>query len=75
MKFINGTNRHQVEIYTRCLDQTIEKDHEARTIDLFVDRIKPEEFGFDKQWSSSIPSGRFTSTIHLWIVEVNTFIS
>ncbi len=47
MKFINGINRHQVEINTRCLDETIEKDNEARTIDLFVDSIKPEEFGFD----------------------------
>jgi transposase len=47
MKFINGINRHQVEIYTRCLDETIEKDNEVRTIDLFVDSIKPEEFGFD----------------------------
>ena len=29
MKFINGINRHQVEINTRCLDETIENDNEA----------------------------------------------
>ncbi len=50
MKFINGTNRYQVEINTRCLDETIEKDNESRTIDLFVDSIKPEEFGFDMEF-------------------------
>jgi len=50
MKFINGTNRHQVEIYTRCLDQTIAKDNEVRIIDHFVDSIKPEEFGFDRKF-------------------------
>ncbi len=50
MKFINGINRHQVEINTRCLDETIEKDNEARTIDLFVDSIKLEEFGFDMEF-------------------------
>ena len=50
MKFINGINRHQVDIYTRCLDETIEKDNEVRIIDLFVDSIKPEEFGFDRKF-------------------------
>lgn len=47
MKFINGLNRHQVEIFARCLDETIEKGNEVRIIDLFVDSIKLDEFGFD----------------------------
>jgi len=29
MKFISGTNRQQVEIYTRSLDETIEKENEV----------------------------------------------
>ncbi len=58
MKFINGTNRHQVEINTCCLDETIEKDNESRTIDLFVDRIKSEELGFDKKF---VDNGRSAS--------------
>ncbi len=32
------------------MDDTIEKDNEVRTIDLFVDSIKPEEFGFDREF-------------------------
>ncbi|MEI6349431.1 MAG: IS1182 family transposase, partial [Bacteroidota bacterium] len=50
MKFINGTSRHQIEIYTRCLDETVEKDNEVRIIDLFVDSIKLKEFGFDMEF-------------------------
>lgn len=50
MKFINGINRQQIEIYTRCLDETIEKDNEVRIIDLFVDSIKLDEFGFDMKF-------------------------
>lgn len=50
MKFINGTNRHQVEIYTCCLDDTIEKDNEVRVIDLFVDSLKLNEFGFEMEY-------------------------
>jgi len=50
MKFINGTNRHQVEIYSRSLDDTIEKDNEVRIIDLFVDSLKLNEFGFEMEF-------------------------
>lgn len=50
MKFVNGTNRHQIEIYIRCLDETDEKDNEVRIIDLFVDSIKLKEFGFDMEF-------------------------
>ena len=42
MKFINGTNRHQIEIYTACLDETIEKDNEVRIIDLLGRQKKSE---------------------------------
>ena len=50
MKFINGTNRHQIEIYTACLDETIEKDNEVRIIDLFVDSLKLSDFGFEMEF-------------------------
>lgn len=50
MKFISGTNRQQVEIFTRCLDETIENDNEVRIIDLFVDSLKLREFGFDMEF-------------------------
>lgn len=50
MKFINGTNRHQIEIYTSCLDETIDKDNEVRIIDLFVDSLKLSDFGFELEF-------------------------
>ena len=50
MKFICGTNRQQVEILTRCLDETIDKNNEARIIDLFVDSLNLKKFGFDMEF-------------------------
>ena len=46
MKFITGKNRQQVQIYTQCLDETIDQDNEIRLIDLFVDSLKLSNFGF-----------------------------
>ena len=46
MKFITGKNRQQVQIYTQCLDETIDQDNEIRLIDLFVDSLKLSDFGF-----------------------------
>ena len=50
MKFIKGTNRYQVEICTRCLDETIENENEVRLIDLFVDSLNLKDFGFDMEF-------------------------
>lgn len=50
MKFINGMNRHQVEIHTGCLDETVGKNNEVRIIDLFVDSINLDEFGFEMEF-------------------------
>jgi len=46
MKFIIGENRSQLSIFPVSLDESIEKDNEVRTIDLFVDSINIKEFGF-----------------------------
>ena len=46
MKFITGKNRQQVQIYTQCLDETIDQDNEIRLIDLFVDSLKLSDYGF-----------------------------
>ena len=50
MKFIQGANRQQIEIYTQCLDETIGQNNEIRFIDLFVDGIMLNEFGFDMEY-------------------------
>ena len=44
MKFILGKDRNQTEIV--CLNQLISESNEVRLIDVFVNSLKLEEFGF-----------------------------
>lgn len=46
MKFITGQSRHQVSLLPKSLEESIDPDNEVRLIDLFVDSLKLEEFGF-----------------------------
>ncbi|MEZ5059838.1 MAG: IS1182 family transposase [Saprospiraceae bacterium] len=44
MKFIKGKDRNQIEFF--CLDQVISDDNEVRFIDLFLQAVNLEDFGF-----------------------------
>jgi transposase len=46
MKFINGTNRNQLPLFASSIDDAIAQDNEIRLIDLFVDSLKLNDFGF-----------------------------
>lgn len=46
MKFIQGHNRNQISLFPVSLDQSIDPDNEVRLIDLFVESLPVEEFGF-----------------------------
>ena len=46
MKFIQGQNRSQIQLFPVSLDDAIAADHEIRFIDAFVSGLKLEEFGF-----------------------------
>ena len=46
MKYIQGQNRTQALLFPVCLDEAIEADNEVRLIDVFVDSIELEDFGF-----------------------------
>ena len=46
MKHIQGQNRSQTYIFPVSLDESIDKDHEVRLIDLFVDSLELSDFGF-----------------------------
>jgi len=46
MKFIKGHNRNQINLFPVSLDQSIDPENEVRIIDLFVDSLKLEEYGF-----------------------------
>ena len=46
MKFIQGHNRTQINLFPVSLDQSIDPDNEVRMIDLFVDSISIKDYGF-----------------------------
>lgn len=46
MKFITGQSRHQVSLFPKSLEESIDPDNEVRLIDFFVDSLNLAEFGF-----------------------------
>ena len=50
MKFIKGQDRSQTHLFPVSLEQAVDPDNEVRLIDLFVDSMALEDFGFDKQF-------------------------
>jgi len=55
MKFIQGQNRTQISIFPISLEESIDQDNEVRFIDLFVETLFLEDFGFKMQF---IENGR-----------------
>lgn len=50
MKFIKGQDRAQTQLFPVSLEQSIGPQNEVRLIDLFVDKLPMENFGFDKKF-------------------------
>jgi len=46
MKFITGQDRNQIPLFASSLEAAIAQDNEVRLIDMFVDSLKLEGFGF-----------------------------
>jgi transposase len=46
MKYILGEDRNQITIFPVTIDHTISPDNEVRLIDLFVDSLNIQDFGF-----------------------------
>ena len=46
MKFIQGQNRGQTYLFPVSLNDAVDAENEVRLIDVFVDSLKLEEFGF-----------------------------
>src|SRR5690554_2606983 len=53
MKFIQGKDRDQLEFFS--LDQAVSQDNEVRLIDLFIEALKLQDFGFKTEF---IENGR-----------------
>ncbi|MCC5929175.1 MAG: hypothetical protein JJU28_08015 [Cyclobacteriaceae bacterium] len=45
MKFIQGTDRHQLTLFPTCLEDSVDTDAEVRLIDLFVDSLDINPMG------------------------------
>jgi transposase len=50
MKFIQGLDRNQASIFPITLEQSIDEDNEVRFIDLFVDSLSMQEYGFEMEY-------------------------
>ena len=46
MKFIQGTDRHQLTLFPTCLEDSVDAEAEVRLIDLFVDSLDITSYGF-----------------------------
>jgi transposase len=46
MKFITGKDRNQIPLFVSSLEGAIAQDNEIRLIDMFVDSLKLDDFGF-----------------------------
>ncbi len=46
MKFIQGQNREQIYLFPVSLGEAVDPENEVRLIDVFVDSLKIDEFGF-----------------------------
>ena len=55
MKFIKGKDRKQFALFPTCLDDSLEADNETRLIDLYVDSLDLNSYGFDMDF---IDNGR-----------------
>ena len=50
MKFIKGYDRTQTHLFPVSLDQAIDQDNEVRIIDLFVDSLPLQDYGFKMEY-------------------------
>jgi len=50
MKFIQGHDRTQTQLFPVSLDQAIDQDNEVRIIDLFVDGLSLQDYGFKTEY-------------------------
>lgn len=53
MKYIQGQNRDQTFLFPVSLDESISESNEIRLIDLFVDSLSLESFGFRKDYGEN----------------------
>jgi transposase len=53
MKFITGIDRNQAVLFPVTLDETVDRDNEVRLIDMFVDSLSLQHFGFKTEFAEN----------------------
>lgn len=53
MKFITGTNRHQLHLFPVTIDASISPDNEVRFIEAFVNSLNLSEMGFKSNYAEN----------------------
>lgn len=68
MKYIEGTPREQTHLFPVSLEDSIDSDNEVRLIDLFVDSLNLEDFGFKMHFvENGRPAYRPADLLKLYI--------
>ena len=68
MRFIQGQDRTQTHLFPISLDQSIAKDNEIRLIDIFVDSLDLNDFGFKVDFDENgRPAYRPSDLLKLYI--------
>jgi hypothetical protein len=70
MKFITGTNRNQLPLFTFSKDEAISQDNEVRLVALFADSLQLSDFGLALDF---VTNGKPADTSRIRFDIVNSF--
>ena len=78
MEYIKGQNRAQTTVFPVSLDDDVDAENEVRLINVFVDSLKLEEFGFRVHIENVRPAYHLANLlkhVHLRVFEQNPFVA
>ncbi len=67
MKFIQGKDRLQLQLFATCLEDMVEAENSVRVIDIFVESLDFKELGFTNYSSEGRPGYHPSTLLKLYI--------
>ena len=67
MNYIQGADRHQIQLFSTCLDDLVEEHNSVRVIDLFVNTLNLQQLGFITQSPEGRPGYHPADLLKLFI--------
>ena len=67
MNYIQGDDRHQIQLFSTCLNDVIEQNNSVRMIDLFVNSLDLHQLGFTNQSADGRPGYHPADLLKLYI--------